>query len=461
MARQPLPDLLNGPVTPTLVNLSFPLAGAMLLNSALGVVDLIYVGLLGKEALAAVALCFPLHFLIITAGAGASDAVSAVLARYFGAGDKEHTERIALYAVFAWFGLTVLMMPLGLLFARSLLESTGADPAVVEMAHDYASTLYWGVGAILGQMILGGLYRGAGDTRFPFWNLMLAVVCNAVLDPLFIFGLGPFPRMGVYGAALATVLSRVIGLGVFSLHIFRRRGPVRFNPRALRWDPEAYSRLWRLAVPGFIQRAVVPVAIQVVLYLITPLGVAVVGAYGVSQRLLNLVQLPAIGFGTGTMVMIGQCHAAGLVDRSRRTSMASVWVTTLITGGLSVLIWLFAPFFVSLFSDSPEVTRAGALMMRWLVVAQPATALILLVNGYFNAMGRGLYAMLPTIGQRLLLEPGGLALGLLLGGLTGAWAGMMAGGLVAGCISLLVLFNRWRALRREEAGGGVVGGRGA
>ncbi|MCX7022916.1 MAG: MATE family efflux transporter [bacterium] len=453
MAKRPLPDLLNGPVTSTLVNLSFPLAGAMLLNSALGVVDLIYVGLLGKEALAAVALCFPLHFLIISIGAGTSDAISAVLARYFGAGDKEHTERVALYAAFAWLGLTALMMPLGLILARPLLESTGADPAVVEMANDYACTLYWGAGAILGQMMMGGLYRGGGDTRFPFWNLLLAVICNAVLDPLFIFGLGPFPRLGVYGAALATVLSRVIGMGAFSLHLFRRKGPIHFNPKALRWDPEAYSRLWRLAVPGFIQRGIMPVAIQVVLYLITPLGVAVVAAYGVVQRLFGLIQLPAIGFGSGTMVMIGQCHGAGLPDRARHTSMASVWVTTLITGGLTVLIWFFAPFFVSLFSDSPEVTRAGALMMRWLVVAQPAAALIILVNGYFNAMGRGLYAMLPTIGQRLILEPGGLALGLLLGGMTGAWAGMMAGGLVAGGVSLLVLFNRWRALRREAGGG--------
>lgn len=453
MAKRPLPDLLNGPVTSTLVRLSFPQAGAMLWNSAMGVVDLIYVGLLGKHALAAVSLCFPLHFLIITAGAGTNTAVSAVLARYFGAGDAEHTDRIVLYSLFAWLGLTALMMPLGLLIARPLLESTGAEPAVVEMAHQYATTLYWGVGAILGQMILGGLYRGAGDTRFPFWVLTLTVGINAVLDPLLIFGLGPFPRLGVYGAALATVLSRVVGLCVMSIHLFMRRGPVKFNPKALRWDPEAYSRLWRLAVPGFIQRAVIPVAIQIVLYIITPLGVAVVGAYGVAQRLFNLVQLPAIGFSTGAMVMIGQCHAAGLTDRVRRTSMDSVWITTLITGGLSLLIWVFAPFFVSLFSDSPEVTRAGTVLVRWLAISQPAAGLILLVNGYFNAMGQGLYAMLPTIGQRLLLEPGGLVLGLLLGGLAGAWGGMMVGGLVAGGISLLVLFARWRALRREAAGG--------
>jgi putative MATE family efflux protein len=453
MARRPLPDLLSGPVTSTLVRLSLPQAGAMLWNSALGIVDLIYVGLLGKHALAAVALCFPLHFLIITAGAGTNTAVSAVLARYFGAGDTEHVDRVVLYSFVAWIGLTALLMPLGLLVARPLLESTGAGPDIVARAHRYATTLYWGVGAIIGQMIMGGIYRGAGDTRFPFWVLTLTVGINAVLDPLLIFGLGPFPRLGVYGAALATVSSRVVGLGVFFFHLFTRRGPVRVKPRALRWDPDAYSRLWRLAVPGFIQRAVVPVAIQIVLYIITPLGVAVVGAYGVAQRLFSMIQLPAIGFGTGAMVMIGQCHAAGLLDRTRHTSMDSVWITTVVTVALSAVLWLFAPFFVSLFSDSPEVTGAGVLMLRWLVVSQPAAALILLVNGYFNAMGQGLYAMLPTIAQRLLLEPGGLALGLFLGGLTGAWAGMMAGGLVAGGVSLIVLFYRWRALRSEAGGG--------
>jgi putative MATE family efflux protein len=462
MTGRRLPDLLTGPVTPTLVNLSLPLAGAMLLNSAMGIVDLIYVGRLGKEALAAVALCFPLHFLIITAGAGTNTAVSAVLARYFGAGDTEHTDRVVLYSLIAWFGLTAFMMPVGLLFARPLLESTGTGPGIVGMAHDYASTLYWGVGAILGQMIMGGLYRGAGDTRFPFWVLVLTVGVNAVLDPLLIFGLGPFPRLGVYGAALATVLSRVVGLSVFSLHFFSRRGPVRFNPKVLRWDPEAYSRLWRLAVPGFVQRAVVPVAIQIVLYLITPLGVAVVGAYGVAQRLFNLAQLPAIGFGAGAMVMIGQCHAAGLPGRARRTSIGSVWVTALITGGLAAVLWFFAPFCVSLFSDSAEVIRAGTVLVRWLAFAQPAGAIIVLLNGYFNAMGQGLYAMLPTIGQRLFLEPGGLALGLLLGGLAGAWAGMMVGGLVAGGVSVLVFLSRWRSLARErlklEIGDGAAAG---
>src|SRR4030042_6504969 len=142
MARRPLPDLLNGPVTPTLVNLSLPLAGAMLLNSAIGIIDLIYVGRLGKEALAAVALCFPLHLLIITAGAGMSDAVSAVLARYFGAGDKEHTERIALYAAFAWLGLTALMMPLGLIFSPLLPEAPGAGPARRGGGPDYGTPLY-------------------------------------------------------------------------------------------------------------------------------------------------------------------------------------------------------------------------------------------------------------------------------------------------------------------------------
>ncbi|MCK4594291.1 MATE family efflux transporter [bacterium] len=452
MPRRQRPDLLTGPVTQTLIKLSLPLAGAMLLNSAMGVVDLIFVGRLGKEALAAVALCFPLHFLIITAGAGTNTAASAVLARYIGAGDTGHADRIVLYSLFAWLGLTVLLMPVGLLFARTILESTRADPGVVEMAHNYATTLYWGVGAILGQMILGGLYRGAGDTRLPFLILTLTVGINAVLDPLLIFGLGPFPQLGVRGAALATVISRVIGFSVFFIHFISRRGPVRFNPKAWGWDPEAFRRLWRLAVPGFIQRAVVPVAIQIVLYLITPLGVAVVGAYGVAGRLFNLSLLPAIGFGAGAMVMIGQCHAAGMPERARKTSITSVWITVLITGGLTVVLWVFAPFWVSLFSDSAEVIRTGTVLVRWVVVARPAAAVVILLSGYFNAMGRGLNAMLPPIGQRLFLELGGLALGLLLGGLTGAWAGMMTGGLVAGGISLMIFFSRWRALRRERYG---------
>lgn len=452
MPRRQRPDLLSGPVTQTLIKLSLPLAGAMLLNSAMGVVDLIFVGCLGKEALAAVALCFPLHFLIITAGAGTNTAASAVLARYIGAGDTGHADRIVLYSLFAWLGLTALLMPVGLFFSQAVLTSTGAGAGVVGLGHGYITTLYWGVGAILGQMILGGLYRGAGDTRLPFLILILTVGINAVLDPLLIFGLGPFPQLGVRGAALATVISRVIGFSVFFIHFLSRRGPVRFNPKAWGWDPEAFRRLWRLAVPGFIQRAVVPVAIQIVLYLITPLGVAVVGAYGVAGRLFNLTLLPAIGFGAGAMVMIGQCHAAGMPERARRTSIASVWITLLITGGISVILWIFAPFSVSLFSNSAEVIRVGQELVRWVAFAQPAGAVVVLLAGYFNAMGQGLNAMLPPIGQRLFLGPGGLALGLLLGGLTGAWAGLMTGGLIAGGLSLLVFFSRWRALRGERHG---------
>ncbi len=443
------PDLLTGPVRSTLFKLALPMAGGMLINSAMGVVDMIWLGRVGKEALAAVSLCFPLHFLIITAGAGTNTAASAVLARYLGTGDQRRVDRTVLYILAAWLGLTLLLMPLGLLSARAILSSTGAAVGVVERAHGYITTIYWGVWAILGQMIIGGLYRGAGDTKFPFYVLTLTVVINAVLDPLMIFGIGPFPRMEVEGAALATALSRVIGFAVIFIHLALGRGPIRVRLAARGWDRQVFSRLWRLAVPGFIQRTVVPVAIQIILYIITPLGTAVVGAFGVGQRLFNLAYLPAIGFNNAAMVMIGQCHAAGLSERTRRTSIDTTWITVSITAGVAALLALFPDFWMGLFSDSAEVVTVGRTLVLFAAASLPFVALVLLTNGYFNAMGQGLYAMLPTVVHRLLLEPASVWLGVSLIGLSGAWLGMASAGCLAGLGALMILIGRWRALRRQ------------
>lgn len=454
------PDLLSGPLRPTLFKLALPMAGGMLLNSMMGVVDMIFVGQLGKEALAAVALCFPLHFLIITAGAGTNTAASAVLARYIGGGEQERSDRTVLYVLAAWLGLTLLLMPLGLSIARPLLSSTGAVSGVVERAHGYITTIYWGVWAILGQMIIAGLYRGAGDTKFPFYVLLLTVGINAVLDPLLIFGIWFFPRLGVTGAALATALSRVIGFAVIFIHLLAKRGPIRVRLGALKWDKQVFGRLWRLAVPGFIQRTVVPVAMQVILYIITPLGTAVVGAFGVGKRLFNLAYLPAIGFNNAAMVMIGQCHAAGMPRRARQTSIDTTWITVSITAGIAGLLALFPEFWMELFSESADVVAAGRPLVLFTASALPFVALVLLTNGYFNAMNQGFYAMLPTVAHRLALEPVAIWLGVSVAGVTGAWFGLAVGGWIAGLGALLILFSRWRALRREarelEAGDGAV-----
>jgi Na+-driven multidrug efflux pump len=186
----------------------------------------------------------------------------------------------------------------------------------------------------------------------------------------------------------------------------------------------------------------------------------VVGAFGVGKRLFNLAYLPAIGFNNAAMVMIGQCHAAGLPRRARQTSIDTTWITVSITAGIAGLLALFPEFWMELFSESADVVAAGRPLVLFTASALPFVALVLLTNGYFNAMNQGFYAMLPTVAHRLALEPVAIWLGVSVAGVTGAWFGLAVGGWIAGLGALLILFSRWRALRREarelEAGDGVV-----
>jgi Na+-driven multidrug efflux pump len=274
------------------------------------------------------------------------------------------------------------------------------------------------------------------------------------LNPFFIFGLGPLPRMGVQGAALTTV----VGFSVASLQVLsqlrNRSRKVHWDRSAWRYDPQLLRDLAIVAGPAFIANMSTSVSVYLINAQISAYGTEVLAAFGVGIRLLSFVFLPTLGVSMGMLIMVGQNHGADQRRRAARITMVTLGFCLSLLATLAVPVIVFPREALSIFTGEAAVIAAGVPLARYVTMARPMLSIANITAFWFQARGRGIAGMIPNLLMRVIMEPLGLYVGLQAGGLLGGWLGMATGGFIGGTLCLALLLWRLRVyVRAEDAPG--------
>ncbi|NBC19327.1 MAG: MATE family efflux transporter [Bacteroidetes bacterium] len=356
-------DVTTGSLPRAITILAIPMVLEMLMQAVFGVVDIFFVGRLGADAIAAVGLTESLLILVLALGMGLSMAGTALVARRIGEQDPEAAGRAALHVFLAGGLVAVPVSILGVLFAPQMLALMGATPSVIATGAGYCAVTFGASATILFLFMINAVFRGAGDAVLAMRALWIANGINIVLDPMLIFGIGPFPELGVTGAAVATAIGRGLGIA-YQVHVLLGgRTRIAF-PEAFRPDLRLMRRILNVSLPGMLQY-LIGTASWLGLYRIVALfGSDAVAGYTVALRVLVFALLPSWGMGNAAATIVGQNLGAGQPDRAER----GVWLTSFTNMGFLGLVMvgllLFAEPLTLVFTTAPAVVEQSVQCMR-------------------------------------------------------------------------------------------------
>jgi putative MATE family efflux protein len=380
-------DFTAGSLRRAVFLLAVPMVLEMALESVFAVVDVFFVARLGADAVATIGLTEAVLTLIFAVAIGLSTATTAMVARRVGEKDADGAARAAVQALALGLLVSLALGGAGALLAPRLLGWLGASPAIVAGGSGYTAVLLGGCSTVLLLFLCNAVFRGAGDAAVAMRVLWFANLINIVLDPCFIFGLGPFPELGVTGAAVATSIGRGSGVLYQLVLLVRGRGRIRIARRHLRLDPQVMGRLLRLSLGGILQYLVATASWVALVRIMALFGSAALAGYTIAVRIIVFTILPSWGLSNAAATLVGQNLGAGQPERAER----SVWVTAFYNmaflTAVAVVFWIFAERLVLIFTADPEVVPVAAQGLRWIGLCYSAYAYGLVMVQAFNGAG--------------------------------------------------------------------------
>ncbi|THH40083.1 MATE family efflux transporter [Neolewinella litorea] len=331
----------------------------MAMESVFALVDTFFVGRIGVEALTTIGLTEVMMTLIYSVGVGLSLAPMALIARFVGEKNPAQASRAAGQSIVLTLLISLLIAVPGFWYAEELLRLMGADAAVVAAGVGYTRIMFVGNGIIMLLFLLNGVFRGAGEPATAMRVLWLANGINVLLDPLFIFGLGPIPGFGVEGAAIATTIGRSVGVAYQLYILFSGRSVVRIRLQGWKIDFAMQLRIFRIAATGAFQYLIGSASWIFLARIVAGFGAAAVAGYTVSIRLILFTLLPAWGISNAAATFVGQNLGAGRPARAERGVWWALGITSLYLGVLSVGYYFFAGPLVRGFTQDPVAVGYG------------------------------------------------------------------------------------------------------
>lgn len=380
-------DYTSGPLGRAIFLLAVPMVVEMAMESLFAVVDVFFVGRLGSAAVATVGLTESLMIVIYTIAFGLSIGATAVVSRRIGEKDKEGAARAAVQVLALGALISAALGIAGAVYARELLQLMGADAEVLATGTGYARVLLGGSSTVFLLFLINAVFRGAGDPAVAMRVLILGNSINIVMDPTLIFGLGPFPEMGLTGAAVASTLGRGIGF-LFSLWLLTKgSGHLAVKRRHLSLEPATMWRIASLSGSGTFQVALGSMSWIGLVRVISGFGSVAMAGYTIAIRVVLFALMPAFGIGAAAATMVGQSLGAKLPDRAEASVWAAARYNAIFLGLTGLGFFLFAPWIVGWFTADPAVVRVAAYGLRAIAVGFPLFALGMVLEQSFNGAG--------------------------------------------------------------------------
>ncbi|MBS3788219.1 MATE family efflux transporter [Candidatus Bipolaricaulota bacterium] len=452
-------DILNGPIIKTLLVLGWPVIISNALQMLYNLVDTYWLGKIGKVAVSAPTVGFPVVFLLISFGFGFSIAGVSLVSQHTGAGSSENANRAAGQVISFMLVSSIVLGGIGYGIAPELLQTLmGVPEDVFPKALVYIRIIFAGLPLMFVFFGFRSLIRGIGDMITPMLVTGASVIVNMFLDPVLIFGLGILPGMGVAGAAVATVLSRGAASVLAIYLLFSGRLEIHLHFRHLILKLRWVKQILKIGLPSAIGQAGTAVGSVLLMGLISRLGVVAVSAYGIGQRIIRLLNVAIWGLASPLTTMIGQ--NIGAENESRASTIAkrayTLSFSTLVILALFVFL-LRRPLF-RVFIDDPDVVETGARFLSIFLWSIPFFGLFRLTSSVFRGSGHtrppmvmSLIRLIPLrVGVSYLLAFGVAGINL---GSDGIWLGLFTSNFVVGIMAFgWFLTGTWkgRTIKEEE-----------
>ena len=446
--NQPRRDLTEGSIVRNIWHLALPMMIGNVLQNAFSIVDMIFVGRLGPSAIAAVGMSGVVLGFLFVVIIGIYTGTVALVARFIGAKNPSEAENVAIQSFFLGGFCYAAIAITGYPLAPFILRILGGSEEVVRQGVPYIRIMFLGSFAMIFSVVLSSVLRAAGDAITPLKILALATVLNIGLDPLLIFGWGAFPRLGVAGSALATVIARGLGAALL-LGIFLRGGAVvHLKIAHARIDFPLMGRIIRIGVFASIQGILRNISGVILTRLVAVYGTYAVAAYMIGMRLQMIVMMSAFGLASAVATLVGQNLGAHKPERAARTAWITVGVGFAVMTALGIFYIVFSRSIIGVFNKDPEVLRIGVQVLRIYAGVFGFIGLSIILGRALSGAGDTVSPMVITAIALLGIR---LALSLLFSwklGLIGIWLGITASTIIQGLmVGVWFHTGRWKLTR--------------
>jgi putative MATE family efflux protein len=432
--------LIEGPIAATLLRLAAPNMLVMVVQASLGLIETYFIGWLGTSALAGIALVFPAVMLMQMMSAGAvGGGISSAVARALGAGRREDADRLAVHAVAIGIGFALVFSAAALLGSRALYTAMGGSGAALDAAMTYSNVVFAGMVLIWVFNALANVVRGTGNMAVPAWVSIAGTAILIPLSPCLIFGLGPFPRLGVAGGGVALIVFYAVGIAILGWYLGSGRSIVRLRLSGWRLEARLFREILRVGAVAALITVQTNATVAVTTALVGRFGAAAIAGYGVGSRLEYLLVPLVFGLGSPLVAMVGTNIGAGHGKRALRTA----WIGAAIAFGLTEAIGLAAAAmplaWLGLFDRDPTMLAAGSHYLR---IVGPCYGLFGLGMAlYFASQGAGRlrWPLTAAVTRFVLAAGGGWLAFRLTGDLTAVFAALAVALVVFGAINAIAV----------------------
>lgn len=380
-------DYTQGSLSTAIFLLAIPMVFEMVMESVFALVDIYFVSQVSTNAVATIGLTESVVSLIYAVAVGISMAATAVVSRRIGEGDQEGAKNAATQVIYLGLGVSIVFSLVGIYFAKEILGLMKASPDLIEEGYQYTQILIGGNTTIVLLFLINAIFRGAGNASYAMWVLIFSNALNIILDPLFIFGIGPFPELGVKGAAVATTIGRGSAVILQLLLLWLGKSRVQLALRHLKLQLAIVSNLVRISWGGIGQFLIGTSSWVFLMRIMSEFGSEVLAGYTIAIRIVIFCLMPAWGLSNAAATLVGQNLGANAPDRAAKAVWQTGKYNALFMGTLSILFLVWSKPIVSIFSPVEEVINTGSLCLRVFALGYVFYAFGMVLIQSFNGAG--------------------------------------------------------------------------
>ncbi len=457
--------ILNGKIVPTLLSLAWPVVIGSMLQTGYNLADTFWLGRVSTAAVGAPTTAFPLVMVLMALGMGLATAGISLVSQHTGSGGDETANEAAGQVFGLLFIISIAGGIIGFLSSGWLLKNViGAAPDIYPLAHDYIRVIFAGAPIMFAFISFRFILRGTGDMKTPMYIRLVGVVLNVILDPLLILGLGPFPQLGVAGAAIATVATRGVAAAIGMYLLFNGKVDIKLSLRDLKLKMRWVKKIFEIGLPASAARVGSSLGFVGLIAMISFFGKVPVASYGVGQRVIQMINLGIWGFASASMTMVGQNIGAKNQKRAENIVKKTLMVSGIIMVVISIFIFVIREPFVAFFLDKGSVEQYSAVVkeastfIAIFVASIPFFGFFRIFDSTYRGTGHTKPAMVFSLTRIWVLRLGlsyflafpafGLGLDM---NITGVWIGMaMSNIIITGLSYLYFRTGKWKERTIEE-----------